>query len=69
MAEGIVMAFSIMLFYELIEFAEVAKALMELFNAAYSLSELGQVVHVLELHDVDGRGDTESIKALAATVK
>ena len=59
-AQGVVVAFSVVLFDILIVTAEVDQSLCELFNASDNLSELGQVVHVLELHHFDGRSNTKA---------
>ena len=59
MAESVVVALSVVLLDVLVEGAEVDEALVELLNAAHVLSELGQVLHVLEFHDVEGGNGTE----------
>ena len=57
-AKSVVVALSVVLLNVLVKDTEVDEALVEFLNASHVLSELGQVLHVLELSDVDGGGDS-----------
>ena len=59
-AKGVAVALSVALLDELIVRAEEDKASVELLDVCQLLPVLSQVVHVLELHGIEGRGSAKS---------